>query len=587
MAFQTVIGALVLGIGSYIIARWLKIPAILFYLVCGVAAGPVGLHLIDAASLGKGLMILVEIGVAIVLFEGGLSLTTHGFRSESRPIRRVLLVTLPLTGLGATFLAHYILWVPWKYALFFGALIVVTGPTVIGSLLKSVNLTRRLEVILHWESIWGDVIGVLLSALALKLLEVSLGDSMGQLVQTFVLRLVSGVAFGAFSGLLLSKVIIPRVVRLRDPALPGLVVVAGALGTFYLSNTILDASGPLAVAIAGFFLSYLKAETLNEIRHFKEQLSSLFISTLFVLLSAYINPFELAPYWPRMLFVAFLLGALVRPASVLIALYKTPVSLAERLFVGLIGPRGIIAIATVAYGALVVGEARDEMVLLLNLTFAIIFFSGAVATVFCRPLAKVLKVLVQPSGSGILVAGVNLFSTALANFANRYVPVVVMDRNTPTCLLSQRLVSEEVCLDLLDSDVYEKASEEGFRRLLAITKNDALNELIARQASIHFEPDCIYRVLSSSHDEQIIRQTSFPARVAFSDTLYSPDIISSLANKDAALEVLPPDGINPGVVPLLEVVNGGKGIRILKPGDRPQGETLCYVPANLSKEGSG
>ena len=155
--------------------------------------------------------------------------------------------------------------------------------------------------------------------------------------------------------------------------------------------------------------------------------------------------------------------------------------------------------------------------------------------------------------------------------------------NTPTCLLSQRLASEKVCLDLLDSDVYEKAAEEGFRRLVAVTNNDALNELIANQASVHLEPDCIYRVPSSPHDEQIIRQSSFPARIAFSNTLYSPDMINALANKEASLELLPPHEIGPGSVPLLEVVEKGEGLRILGTGDHPAGQSLCYVPQNQKK----
>ena len=579
MAMQTVIIALVLGVGSYILARWAKMPAVLFYLICGVAAGPIGLHLMEPGALGHGLLVLVEIGVAIILFEGGLSLSSHGFRTESAAIHRILFITLPLTGIGAGYLAHALLDVPWRFAIFFGALIVVTGPTVIGSLLKSITLTRRLEVILNWESIWGDVIGVLLSALALEMITLPAGaDAAGSLVQHFMLRLVDGVVLGAVSGLLLAKVIIPWVVKLRDPLLPGLVAVAGALGTFFLSNTLLESSGPLAVAVAGFFLSYLRAETLHEIRHFKEQLSSLFISMLFVLLAAYINPVPLAPFWPQMLLVALLLGAVVRPLSVLLALGGTAVSWSERFFIGFIGPRGIIAMATVSYASLVLGGNEPSMDLLLNLTFAIIFFSGTVATLFCRPLAKLLGVRVPPSGSGILIAGVNLFSNKLAEFAARYVPVLVMDRNTPACLLSGHYQGERVCLDLLDSDVYEKAAEEGFQRLLANTGNDALNELITRQAGVHMDPNWIFRVPCGSADEQIIRQASFPSHIAFGDNLCGPEVITRLANETATLETLTPEKFRPGCVPLIEVVAGGKGIRVLRPGDVPTGKTLCYVP---------
>lgn len=585
MAMQTISLAVMLGVGSSLLARWLKVPAVLFYLVCGFAAGPVGLHLLEPVALGHGLLVLVETGVAIILFEGGLSLSAHGFRAESAAIHRILFVTLPLTGLGAALLAHLLLPIPWRFAIFFGALIVVTGPTVIGSLLKSTSLNRRMEVILHWESIWGDVLGVLLSALALEMIRMSGPYATGSLASHFVLRIVSGAAIGTVSGFLLARVVIPWVVRLRDPLLPGVVAVAGALGTFFLSNTLLSSSGPLAVAVAGFSLSYLRAETLHEIRQFKEQLSSLFISMLFVLLCANIDPIPLAPLWPRMLLVALLLGALVRPLAVLVAFGGTTLSVAERLFIGLIGPRGIIAMATVSYASLVLTGGGYGMELLLNLTFAIIFFSGTAATLFGTPLARILRVLVPRAGSGILIAGANLFSNRLAEFASRYVPVLVLDRNTPACLLSGRLRAEEVCLDLLDSDVYEKAAEEGFQRLLANTGNDALNELIARQAAIHLEPDAIFRVPAGSADEQIIRHSSFPAHIAFAEHLHAPEAINGLANDTASLELMRPEQIGPGMVPLLEVAEAERGIRIVKAGEAVKGKALCYVPRNQVQPG--
>lgn len=579
MILQTVTIALALGVMSYTLARKLKMPAVLFYLLCGLLVGPVGFSVIEVGSLGKGLLVLVEIAVAVILFEGGLSLSSHGFKSESAAIRRILIITIPLTGIGAAVLAHFVLDVSWKLAAFFGALIVVTGPTVIGSLLKSVNLTRRLEVILNWESIWGDVIGVLLSAVALELIIISGGDTFGHLAQNFFLRIVNGALIGGASGFLLARLLIPWVIKLRDPALPGLVAVAFALGTFFAANYLLESSGALAVAVAGFFLSYLKPETLHEIRHFKEQLASLFISTLFVLLSAYINPLELVQHWPKMLFVAFVLGAVVRPASVFLALAGTEVSRQERTFIAFTGPRGIIAMATVSYGSLLATAEGNAMDLLMNLTFAIIFFSGATATFFCRPLAKLLKVYVPLHGSGILIAGVNAFSSALADFANRYVPVVVMDRETRVCLLSERLKHEQVCLDLLDSEVYEKAVEEGFGRLMTMTRNDALNELIAQQAAVHFDPASIYRVQAGSFDELIIRQSSFTSKIAFADEFHSPRVISQLEEGTARLEVRKADELdNPAIVPLLEIVDEGRGVRILTPGQTPEHDTFCFVP---------
>ncbi|MFC1823999.1 cation:proton antiporter, partial [Thermodesulfobacteriota bacterium] len=311
--FQTVTIALILGVTSFTLAKWLKFPAILLYLLSGILMGPMGLKVIRVESLGSGLFTLVEIGVAIILFEEGLSLSTLTFRTEFTSIRRIVLVTIPLTGLGAATMAHFFLDISWDLALFFGTLIVVTGPTVVNAILKIVNLTRRLEMLLHWESIWGDVVGVLLSALALELLIPAGVESLGRLGFILLLRILGGTFIGLVSGYLLGRFLLPWAERLADPALPGLLAVAGALGTFYASNVTFEASGPLAAAVAGFFLSHLKAEGLHSIRRFKEQLSTLFISTLFILLSASINPLEILPAWPMMLLIAFFMGTLVRP----------------------------------------------------------------------------------------------------------------------------------------------------------------------------------------------------------------------------------------------------------------------------------
>ncbi len=347
-AFQSVTIALVLGVSSYVLSRRLKIPAILFYLFCGLLVGNMGLKLINPQSLGQGLHILLEIVIATILFEGGLSLSSHGFKSESTAIRRILIITLPLTGIGATLLAHFLLDLPWQYSLFFGALIVVTGPTVVGSILKSVYLPRRLQIVLNWESIWGDVIGVLLSAVALEVVNLNLEDSVYEIGGVFILRIFSGILIGIASGFILSK-ILAWITGLRDSALFGIVSLTGAIATFYFANVVLHSSGPLAAAVSGFYLSNTKDEYLHDIRHFKDQVSSIFVSTIFVLLSALINPLPLIHLWPMMLLIALIMGGLVRPLSVLAALHRTSVPFAEKLYIGIIGPRGIIAVATAAY----------------------------------------------------------------------------------------------------------------------------------------------------------------------------------------------------------------------------------------------
>ena len=277
---QTVILAVVVGISCYAVSLRLRTPAILLYLVAGMIMGPMGLKLLHVRELGHGLFILVEIGVAIILLEGGLSLSTRGFMKAPSAIGRLLLVTIPVTAVGGTLLARYVLHLSWDLAAVFGTLIVVTGPTVIGPLLKSINLTQRLEVLLHWESIWGDVAGVVLSALALKFVTLSGMPEISLAAWTFLLSGATGVLVGLAGGFALNRIVFPLLAPLQERQLMGITTLAGGLGIFYFAQVIMPATGPLAVAIAGFFLSYRRDRFLNTIRHFKDQLSVIVISTL-------------------------------------------------------------------------------------------------------------------------------------------------------------------------------------------------------------------------------------------------------------------------------------------------------------------
>ncbi len=577
LAYQSITAAIAIGVFSYIISLWLRIPAILFYLVAGLAAGPLGLNLIDTNSLGSGLLVLVEITVAIILFEGGLSLTSRSFKSESAAIQRILMVTIPLTGIGAAILARFLLDISWNISVFFGALIVVTGPTVVGSILKSVYLTRRLEILLNWESIWGDVIGVLASAVALQMVNLAPADSVFELGLVFILRIVGGVIIGGISGLVLIKVL-DWLSSLRDRALMGIVSIAWALLTFFVSNMALHSSGPLAVAVAGFILSLSKKEYLHDVRHFKEQVSSLFISSMFVMLSAYINPLTYLDRWPMMLIVAFILGVIIRPLAVQIALIKSTVTMNERLFIGFIGPRGIVAVATAAYAALTLTSHHDQMMLVMSLTFAIIFFSGLTSTIFCRPLARILNVAISLYKSGILLVGINPLSSKIADFASKYVPISFLETNTGACTLASTLGHNSICSDILDSDIYEEALEDGFFRLIAITRNDALNELIADRASMHLEPKSIYRVKAVFNQEALNMTSPENYNMAFSLDFCTTKAAALLENHQAKLEVLSPDEIVPKkAIPLLQMMPNDEGLDIVSADKEIEHNTLCFV----------
>ncbi|BCS98734.1 sodium/hydrogen exchanger [Desulfoluna limicola] len=576
-ALQAISLSIALGVFSYIISRAYKIPAIVFYLVCGLVFGPAGLNLIRTEeAIGGGIAPMVEIAVAIILFEGGLSLSVQGFRMEKKAIRRLLFITIPVTGGAAALLSHYLTGIPWLFAIFFGALIVVTGPTVIGSILKSVALTPRLETLLNWESLWGDVIGVMVSALALEVILISKGGVItAGVFAHLILGSFAGCVVGLAGGVLL-KHVVAWLEKLKDPTLSGIACFGGAIALFYISGEIVESSGPLAVVVAGMYLSLKCGDAVVGIRHFKEQIASLFISTLFVLLSAFVNPLEILHLWPTMLAVAFILGAIVRPVAVHLALAGSDVTSSERWYIGVIGPRGIVAVATASYAAFLLPGSPYEMKVILNQTMAIIFFSGVMATLLCRPLASLLKVRVPQSQTGILVVGSNFMSREFARLLAQHVPVAFLETRKEACALTTAQGFQTVCADMLSADVYEEASREGFDRLVALTRNNALNELVALRAASHMAPGRVYRGLARRAEETLLTGEDNVAHIAFSDRFFITEAVSQMEKGQAFLTEKEADQLNEGDIPLARINDEGKSVMILREGLEPSGTLICY-----------
>lgn len=580
-ALQTVSIALGLGAGLYALARWLRMPAILFYLLAGLAAGPLGLGWVDVSSLGGGLIVLVEFAMAIILFEGGLSLSQQGFLAAPNAIRRLLSVTTLLNLAGAALLSWWLLGLSWEVATLFGAITVVTGPTVIGPLLKSVHLTHRLEALLHWESIWGDVLGVLLAATALELIHLSSLTEVGgmALPMAFALSIAVGLGVGGAGGLLLDRVILPWADRLGDSALPGVIAFAAAPGLFVLANAFSESSGPLAAAVAGYLLSRQRGETLHSLRHFKDQLAVIFISALFVLLSASIDPRPYLSLWPQMLALTAIMALVLRPLAVQAALWGTCASMSERLYAGLIGPRGVIALATAAYAALTIAGHEGEMQLLLTAIFALVFLTGALTTLLGQPLARWLKVTVPETACGVIIVGANQLSLALAEFIEEFVPVVFLDTRPGACQNIQTKGHRALCTKVLDDELYETAGNEGFCRLIAMTANDALNELTAQHAARRMGERQVFRVQALPPERQVQAGVS-SGQLAFCDRFYLSEALEHLQNGTASLQMfsdLDPERQPEGVFPMLQILPHGSGVQLLTPGQPARGNVLALV----------
>ncbi|RJO74541.1 MAG: hypothetical protein C4523_00395 [Myxococcales bacterium] len=580
--FQTIAVSLMLGAAGLVLGRWRRMPPLLFYMVFGVLAGPTALSLIDTSSLGEILIGLIEAAVAIIIFEAGLSLPMSGLRTAPLAIRRILLVALPLTIALVALTGRFIAGLSWPVAALLGTIIVVTGPTVIGPLLRSVALAPRVDNLFRWESVWADCLAVVASGVVLEaaLHPAEIGVSLSGL---FLLRLSIGAGFGLAAGWIMGRWFLPWVSRLGDPGLPGVLALTGAVTVFYAADSLASQSGIVASAVAGMVISRHSHPELEGIKHFKDQITSLLVAFLFVLLSAQLDLGEFGAQWASIVLTTLVLTLLIRPAAMLLSLWGTGLSLRERFYVGLIGPRGIIAASVASYLAYVLSRTEPEAERLLPLTFAVIFFSGAIATLLGRPLARWLGVALAEDRTGIIFIGYTALSRELAKWAKPRVDAVIVDSDPLKCALAQSKGLSTLCKSGLSDEMYEELLEQGFRRVLILTPNTALNSLIAEKAQHHVGANRVFFAADSDDNEFCISiRRRAGKKLAFTpDGIDIDRVNEDLESGRLALVEIPPDQGEEQTqnALLLAYVTAGGGVRILRAREKPLGVAAGLVGA--------
>ncbi|MDH1512394.1 sodium:proton antiporter [Pseudomonas mosselii] len=398
------------GIGAAaLLCQWLawrlKLPAILFLLLCGILAGPVLGWLQPQALFGPLLMPLVSLAVALILFEGSLTLHLSQWREIGSVVHRLVTVGALSTWLVIALATHWLLGFDWPLAILFGTLTLVTGPTVIVPMLRVVRPKAAIANILRWEGIVIDPIGALLAVVVYSFIIASAaGEGLSHSLATFAGVIFCGSALGVAGGWLLGQV-------MREQWLPeylhNLASLAAVLGIFIAANQIVHESGLLAVTVMGMWLANMPGVDVRQILHFKENLSVLLISGLFILLAARLDLHALLALGPAVLGLLLVIQLLARPLNVLLSTLGSPLSWRERALLAWIAPRGIVAAAVSAIFAIRLDQAGHEGALLLvPLTFAVIIGTVVLQSATARPLARLLKVA-EPAPSGFLVVGAN------------------------------------------------------------------------------------------------------------------------------------------------------------------------------------
>lgn len=403
-----------------------KIPAILPLLLAGILLGPTLGYLNPDQLFGELLFPIVSLSVAIILFEGALTLQLKDLGGHGTMVRNLCTMGALVTWFIATPAAHFFLGISWELAFLFGAIVTVTGPTVVVPMLRSVRPTANISKILRWEGIIIDPVGALLAVLVYEYI-VSSQDALLHTLQTFGLTVGVGICVGAAAGysmgITLRKNWIP-------PYLRNAAVLTLMLGAFALSDAIAHESGLLTITIMGMWLANMKDVDVEDILEFKETLSVLLISALFILLAARIEFASLLHVGWGAIMVLAVIVLVARPLSVLVSSLGTKLSWNELGLLSWIAPRGIVAAAVSALFAIkleAIGYADAD--LLVPMVFLVIITTVVLQSLTAVKVASLLNVR-SPAPHGFLIFGGSKFSRLLAKeFINKGINVLVADTN--------------------------------------------------------------------------------------------------------------------------------------------------------------
>lgn len=467
----------VLGIGAQWLAWRLHQPTIVLLLITGLLAGPVFGWLHPSRDFGALLHPIIRLGVAVILFEGGLNLHLHELREAATGVKRLVSFGVVLGWALGSLAAHLIGALSWPVSLVFGAITVVTGPTVIMPLLRHARLNRRPASYLKWEGIINDPLGALLAVVVFQYF-ISSGEQapFPAVVAGLALALAAAAALGVGSGLLLATALgrgyVPEFLK-------GPVLLAAVLLIYLVANQIQAEAGLLAATVFGVTLGNRRLASIGEIRRHKEYMTVLLVSAVFVVLTADLDPAVLGHLeWRSGLLIAALVFA-VRPAVVLLATWRAGMSWQERALVAWIAPRGIVAAAVAAvFAPEMVAHGYADAAVLVPLVFGLILVTVVLHGLSIRRLALWLG-LASVQRNGVLIVGASPWGVELARVLQGLkVPVLMADQSWDR-LKPARLSGVRVSFgELLSESAEESLELNDIGCLLAATYNDAYNALV-------------------------------------------------------------------------------------------------------------
>ncbi|MGF1481860.1 MAG: cation:proton antiporter [Cyanophyceae cyanobacterium] len=506
-----IVMAVLAGISAQVLAEYLKVPSIVFLLLFGILLGSDGLNLLHPNQLGAGLEVIVALSVAIILFEGGLNLELRDLGRVSGSLRNLVTVGTLITLVGGGMAAHWLSEFPWSIAFLYASLVVVTGPTVIGPLLKQVSVDRRVATLLEGEGVLIDPVGAILAVVVLDTILNSNANPV-EIVSGLLLRLGIGGAIGATSSWLLGWIL--KRTEFLTEELKNLVVLAGVWGIFGTAQAIRSESGLMATVVAGIVL---RASSLPEerlLRRFKGQLTVLCVSVLFILLAADLSIASIfALGWGSVLTVLALMFV-VRPLSVAVCTWSNGMNWRHKFFLAWVAPKGIVSASVASLFAILLTQrginGGDSIKALVFLTIMMtVFIQGLSA----RFVARWLQIT-SCEEQGAVIIGCNSLGRLIGRlFQEQGESVVLIDTDPEACRKAEAENLQVFQSSGLDPEVLEEAGIESMGTFLALTSNGGVNLVLAQRAAEEFRPPRVFAVLPPNQDSSTSKTKVTPAFV--------------------------------------------------------------------------
>lgn len=523
-------GIIILGILAQWVAWRFKIPAILPLILIGLLVGPIAAEFLSEDGTkwiepiwngkrglfpGEGLYYFVSLAISIILFEGGLTLRRNEIKNVGPVITKLITVGAVITFFGAGIAARFLFGLSWELSFLFSGLIIVTGPTVITPILRNIPLKKDVSAVLKWEGILIDPIGALVAVLVFEFISVE-GDS--GFTETALMEFGKIVLFGTTFGFTFAHALAFAINKKLIPHyLLNVVSLSVVLLVFVESEIFAHESGLLAVVVMGMVLGNSKLENLKELLYFKESLSVLLISILFILLAANINIEDLYLLYNWETVVLFLIVVLiVRPLAVFVSTNKSTLKFNERLFISWVGPRGIVAAGIASlFGSKLIKQGVEGAEYITPLVFMIVLGTVLLNATTARLFSKIVGVFLTKS-DGILIVGASKVSRILGNYLNDSGRnVVLIDSNKSNIGQAKKMGLEAINTDIYSNSLLDNIELSDVGYLMALTGSPSINRYAIRKFGQQFGENGSFRLVSK---EEMKDENNNPKEGLFSHT---------------------------------------------------------------------